>query len=200
MKLKEFKRVMIKKIFTTNDVRVVAFNNKGNLINLLLHNWRKSGDLIRLKRGLYTFRDTEVDLALIAKSLHSPCYFSLEYVLNLNGIIPEAVFAYTLVTPGITKKYDTQYGTYIYHKIKKEAFTGFDRRTLMAEKEKAIVDYLYLNKATFVPKKSFWKESRINTENLDLSKVKKYVRLYNSKKLNILIGSLLDYAKPHKNY
>src|SRR3989338_11031226 len=147
MKLKEFKKKMRKKIFSTAEAHVVAFSDNPKLVNLQMHQWEKSGDVIRLKRGLYMFSDTQFDSASleIAKRLCEPCYFSLEYILSLDGIIPEMVFSYTFVTTKKTCRFRTDAGDFIFHKIKREAYTGFDPVYLEAEPEKALVDYFYLN-------------------------------------------------------
>src|SRR3989339_289298 len=99
MKLKEFRKAMIKKVFSTEEARVVCLRDKPAVLNLQLHQWKKNGDLIALKRGLYMFADAKVSAAEIARHLYFPCYFSLEYALSVFGILPEAVFEYTLVTP-----------------------------------------------------------------------------------------------------
>ena len=97
MKLKEFKKKMQKSIFSTAEAHVVAFSDDPKLINLQLHQWKKSGYVTQLKRGLYMFPDAKFDFGAleIAKRLCGPCYFSLEYILSLDGIIPEMVFSYT---------------------------------------------------------------------------------------------------------
>lgn len=202
MKLKEFRKKMRKDIFSTAEARIVCRNNDPATLNLQLHQWRRTGDMVRLKRGLYMFTDSKPDAAEIARNLCSPCCFSLEYILNMRGIMPEAVFAYTLVTPKITRRFETPAGTFIYHKIKREAFTGFDAETLMAEKEKALTDYFYLHRNEFAPNGNFWKESRLETAatHINANKLIRYANLFKSAKLNILINSFLNYAKSRETH
>lgn len=205
MKLKDFKKAVRKNVFSTAEAQLVAFKENPKQINLQLHQWEEKGELIRLKRGVYMFpeekRKAEAP-CVIARALCQPCYFSLEYVLSLHGILPEAVFTYTLVTPNTTKRFETPVGDFAYQKIKREAFTGFDPETLMADKEKALTDYFYLHTSTLKPNDDFWKESRleaISTE-IDFDKVFEYARLFGSKKLNFLLHSFQTYAKTHKSY
>jgi len=199
MKLKDFKKKMVKKVFTATEAHILGFTESPAIINLQLHQWKKSGDLIGLKRGLYMFSDYRPQKAAIAKELYSPCYFSLEYVLSLYGIIPEAVFAYTLVTPKTTRHFKTSEGVFSYRKIKREAFVGFDQETLMAEKEKALVDYFYMNSAKLQPNDVFWEESRLEAKatEINFKRVFMYAKLFSSKKLNILLTSFYNYAKSH---
>ncbi|MBI2638082.1 hypothetical protein HYW83_00640 [Candidatus Peregrinibacteria bacterium] len=200
MKLKDFRKWMKKAIFTTAEARIVCFTDKPSVLNLQLHQWTKSGDLISLKRGLFMFSDKHATKTEIAKQLYYPCYFSLEYVLNLHGIMPEAVFEYTLVTTKTTRRFETPAGVFAYRKIKREAFAGFDSETLMAEKEKALADYFYLRGDSFKAEDDFWKESRLEATatNMDFKKVFRYAKLFKSKKLEFLLHSFFAYAKSHQ--
>lgn len=195
MKFKEFRKKMEKGIFTTAEAHIVAFANNPKLINLQLHQWKKNADIIQLKRGLFMFADVSANPAQIAKSLYAPCYFSLEYVLSLHNIIPEAVFSYTLVTTKKTHQFKTPVGHFIYHTIKKPAFTGFNIQTLLAEPEKALVDYFYLNSSRLKTNNIFWQESRLNGAELNFKKVFQYAKLYKSKKLITLLTDFQNYAK-----
>lgn len=199
MKLKDFRKKMKKDIFTTAEAGLVAFQENPRIINLQLHQWSKSGELVRLKRGLFMFAEVKPSTVEIARSLYEPCYFSLEYALGMYGIIPEAVFTYTLVTPKLTRRFNTPLGIFHYQTIKKEAFTGFHPKTLIAEKEKALTDYLYLNSSHMEPSDAFWKESRIEVKEtgVNFKKALAFAKLFKTKKLLILLNSLRSYAKSH---
>lgn len=197
MNLKNFRAKMKKSVFSTVEAHIVAFRTNPKLVNLQLYQWARSKDLIALKRGVYMFADAKPTIAEIANALYYPCYFSLEYILNLNGIIPEAVFSYTFVTPKATRTFKTPLGTFIYQKIKKEAFTGFDPKTLIAKREKALTDYFYLKSSKLIPSDDFWEESRLNGAKLDFKKVHRFAKLYRSKKLIALLNSFQRYAKTH---
>lgn len=188
---------MQKGIFSTTEAQVVAFMDDPKMINLQLYQWKKSADLMRLKRGLFMFSDFKPNAAELAKSLYSPCYFSLEYILSLHNILPEAVFSYTLVTTKKTCRFNTPLGQFIYHHIKKAAFIGFDAETLMADREKALVDYFYLNTSRLKADPVFWQESRLNGAELNFKKVFHYAKLFQSKKLITLLTDFQHYAKTH---
>ena len=171
----------------------------GHRCNLQLHQWKKAGDIISLKRGVYAFADTKPSAMGIAEALYFPCYFSLDYVLNCYGIMPEVVFAYTLVTPKTTRLFKTPFGVFSFRTIKREAFTGFNSNTLMADKEKALVDYFYLNSVHLQPENSFWEASRLEAQisGVDFKEVYRYAQLFKSDRLIYLLKHFEDYAKSY---
>ncbi len=193
---------MEKDVFSTQEAHIVAFQEDPNLINLQLHQWESKGDVVRLKRGLYAFAETKPKEAEIAKALYWPCYFSLEYVLSLYSVIPESVFTYTLVTPKSTRSFETPFGRFTFQSLKKEAFTGFDSDTLVAYKEKALVDYFYLNSFRLKPDPLFWRESRLEAKatNINFNKVFQYAKLFHSKKLSILLKDFQNFTLSQKIY
>jgi hypothetical protein len=143
------------------------------------------------------FSDHSPTPSEIAENLYAPCYFSLEYVLSLNNIIPEAVFSYTLITLKTTRQFKTPVGHFIYHSIQKNAFTGFDSKTLLADPEKAPVDYFDLNGSRLKEGNLFGKESRLSGAELNCKKVCRYAKLFKSKKLIDLLIDFQVYAKTH---
>lgn len=199
MIFREFKKRMKKQLFTLEEACIVAFKTPPSTLKLQLHQWKKRGEIIPLKRGLYMFVDGNAGIAEIANAIFHPSYISLEYALNFYGLLPDIPFAVTLVTTKTTRRFKTPYGQFVYQKIPAHAFNGFDPKTLMAEREKAIVDYLYLNQHRMVPKEQFWDEMR--WQNLDEIKFKRaggLARCFNSKKLIVLLESLRSYAKTHQ--
>lgn len=116
----------------------------------------KRGEIIRLKRGLFafsgTYRRAPVSTYYLANILRGPSYVSLESALSFYNLIPEAVYAMTSVTYLRTSSYKTPLGFFSYRLIPKKAFpygvTVHEQGTvkfLIASKEKALVDKLYLD-------------------------------------------------------
>jgi predicted transcriptional regulator of viral defense system len=200
MKFKEFKKKMKKNIFSKTEAQLVAFETSPEVLKLQLHQWVKSGDLIALKKGLYVYSDVQINKVEIAKYLYFPSYISLEYALSIYGIIPDVPFSMTMITTKTSRTFDTVFGQFIYHKIKGEAFFGFDTVTLIAEREKALVDYFYFNTKYFVPNFTFWEEQRFqNLNEVDFSKAYSFLEKFNVKKLTVLLRSLEEYAATIKN-
>ncbi len=85
-----------------------------------------SGDLIRLKKGFYTFaqpyRSQPLDMIAIANGLYAPSYISFEYALSYYGMIPERVFQITSATSKNNKLFDTAVGRFSYKKIPLSAY------------------------------------------------------------------------------
>lgn len=149
-----------------------------------------AGLLLRLKKGLYTLRTDLPSEEEIANKLWQPSYLSFEYALAYYNILPEMTYIITSATTKTTRIFALDYQTFGYYTIKKEAYTGYvlqrtERKSfLIAEPEKALVDYLY-----FVSIGKRPENDRLNTSNLDKGKILKYVQLYDRPRLELLIPS-----------
>ena len=142
------------------------------------------------------FADRPTSKVEIARALYSPAYVSLEWALHEHGLIPDVVFAVTLVSPRGKRRFVTPAGEFIYHKIKQKLFCGFDPDSLLATPEKALVDYFYLFSGRLTPEPTFWDQMRWqNLERLDFKKVKAFSILTGVDKVLELAGSLERYAK-----
>lgn len=136
-------------IFSRNDLESAGFNVYDYQLGL----WVKKGYLIRLKNGLYAFRRDQDKLRgeEIAFLLCQPSYLSLESALACYGFIPEIVYAFTSVTSRVTRTFQNACGRYIYRHVKSELLWGYKAiktdfgQYLLAEPEKALLDYFYLN-------------------------------------------------------
>ncbi len=117
--------------------------------------WRRKGYLHALKRGLYVlderYRRAPVSSEFVANYLVTPSYLSLEYALSRYGILPEAARAFTSVTTKSTRRFSNVLGTFTYRTLRRDLFFGFQPvrgdgpEHLLAEPEKALLDYLHLN-------------------------------------------------------
>ena len=116
----------------------------------------KSGDLIRVKKGLYVLgrhlSSEPYTLEVLANLIYGPSYTSLEYALAFYGMIPEHVKLITSVTCQRDKYFDTPVGrfSYRYLNIKKYPVGVVPVRYqngqsfLMATPEKALADKVVL--------------------------------------------------------
>jgi len=108
-----------------------------------------------LARGWYVFADVQVDLPLlfdVGCQAYSPAYVSLESALSWYELVPETVHAITLVGTRTTRTSATDAATFVWRTVKPCRWFGYrvveygrGRRFLIAEAEKAILDYLYLH-------------------------------------------------------
>jgi hypothetical protein len=120
-----------------------------------LAEWNRKGAVRMLVRGWYVFADTQVDLPLlfdVGCEAYAPAYVSLEAALSWYELIPETIHAITLVGTRKTRTSVSDAATFVWRTVKPLRWFGYraveygrGRRFLVAEAEKAILDYLYLH-------------------------------------------------------
>lgn len=111
----------------------------------------RQGLFTRLKKGLYRLATDYVSEWLIANKLYAPSYLSFETALSYWNLIPEVVYTVTSATTKPTRSFSVAGKmAFDYYCIKKQAYTGYslirdnnNSSFLMADKEKALTDYLY---------------------------------------------------------
>ncbi len=185
-------------IFSKNDIMLVG----GKLYDYQLTRWVKKGYLLKLKNGIYAFeKDFErIKGEEVAAALYQPSYLSLESALSFYGFIPEMVYAHVSVTGKINRTFDNKFGHFIYRHLKSELFWGYREvrtdtgRYLIAEPEKAVLDYLYLNLSKINSDSDFenlrFNEDRFS-ETLNREKFLQYLQAFRIKKLNKWAGRCL---------
>jgi hypothetical protein len=177
-------------IFSKNDIVLAG----GKIYDYQLTRWVKKGYLLKIKNGIYIFkRDYEkIKGEEIATALYQPSYLSLESALSAYGFIPEIVYSYVSVTGKTNRTFDNKFGHFIYRHLKTELFWGYrEVRTssgwyLIAEPEKAILDYLYLNLSKINSESDFenlrFNEDRL-CETLNRGKFLRYLQAFEIKKM-----------------
>ncbi|GFP18583.1 hypothetical protein HKBW3S03_00088 [Candidatus Hakubella thermalkaliphila] len=146
----------------------------------------------KLRNGLYALTSNLPSELLIANKLYQPSYISLEYALSYHHLIPETVYTITSATTKPTREFEALDKIYHYYKIKREAFLGYEPKkidgvtVLIAEPEKALVDYLY-----FVSLKKKALNERLTTKNLNRRKVLEYAEAFKREGLLRLMEKIL---------
>lgn len=177
-------------LFTPQDFSRF-FGSSSTRTKYFLETYTKRGLFVRLKQGLYGLRRHLPREEEIANLLYRPSYISFEYALARHNIMPEMVYTITSATTKPTRTFTVGEKTFAYFKIKRVAYTGYapvklgNRTVLLAEPEKALVDYLYF---VALGRKSL--SDRLNISNLDRKKITKYARLYGHPRLMSLIATL----------
>ncbi|MDD3292714.1 MAG: hypothetical protein PHI45_02915 [Candidatus Pacebacteria bacterium] len=190
MKYQEFEKQINKPFFTRKDILL----NDLKVYNHQLSNWVKKGYLQRVKKGFYVFSNKKQSLTPkeISFHLYGPSYISLESALSYYGAIPEIVYSVTCITTKANRKFSNVFGNFIYRNIRPNLFWGYNvletenSKYLLASKEKALLDFLYLNRVD----DNGFEELRINGDflkSIDKEKIKAYLKEYNSKKLEKLV-------------
>ena len=182
---REFKSKQIT-LFTTRDfAQVSGLSLKSSWANL--GRYTKKELIKSPKRGFYYFVDNPPNEYLMANKLYYPSYISFETALAYYSVIPEVVYSITSATTKATRRFDSEGKTFKYLKIKLKAYTGYFKEDdyLIADPEKALVDYLY-----FVALGRKQKNDRLKLDMLTMDKVKEYADLFNNDWLNKLITKI----------
>jgi predicted transcriptional regulator of viral defense system len=134
---------------------------------LLVKRAVESGEVIRLKPGLYClareFRRQEPHPFTIAGMLYPPSYVSLETALSYHGLIPEAVYQVASVSNRRTQRFQTPFGSFVYLRVPSRPLmagvisTEVQKKTwaYIATPLRAIADLIYIRKID-------WKTHRIS--------------------------------------
>ncbi len=160
------------------------------------------GLFVKLRNNFYTLKDSNPSRYLIANKMYQPSYISLNSALSHYSIIPEVVYAITSITTKISREYATPKGNFIYQRIKKKAFTGYDLRlvdkdkVLIATPEKALADYLY-----FVDLKHVSLNDRLELKHIKKSELIAFVKLFERGSMLKLVNDIyVEYKKPREIY
>lgn len=147
-----------------------------------------AGLFLRLRKGLYALKTDLPAEEEIANALYRPSYLSFEYALSHYGILPEMTYQITSATTKSTRVFNLNDSQYVYYTLKKDAYQGYsliktgEKSFLMADKEKALADYLYFESMGKKPH-----NDRFNLKKINRKKLLEYARLFERKSLMRLI-------------
>lgn len=199
MKYQDFYKTIKKSYFSRLDIDILGLN----VYNCQISLWAKKGYIERIRRGLYVFSDRKDEALLEEMSflIYEPSYISLEFALSHYGFIPEMVYSITAVTPKTTRKFSNRFGNFIYRKISPSLFFGYqvmetkNGKYLLAEPEKALLDYFYLNSKNINSKEDI-EGLRLNCEivknTIDRKKLEFYLKKFDSKKMQKILKIILN--------
>ena len=181
-------------IFSVDHIRLLFpdFNTDN-----LLH-WQKKGYIYKLKNKWYCFKEftaiTDYHY-LVANTIYAPSYISHQEALLFYGLIPEHIVDSTSITTKKTASFNCLNRTYKYYSICPKYFFGYNlkeilingisRNFLIADKEKAILDFLYIY--DFYKSEQDIAEIRFNEvvleEEVDWKKMEGYLERFHNKAL-----------------
>lgn len=192
MKYQDLRKIIRAPYFSVSDPLLA----EKTIYNYQFSLWSKNGFLMRLKNGRYLFTQDRARVKgdEVASFLYGPSYLSLETALAWYGFIPEMVYAYVSVTSRINRRFTNELGTFIYRHIKPQLFWGYAEiqteygHILIAEPEKALLDYLYMNLRRIRTDSDF-ENVRLNMdavkEKIDVQKYLKYLSAFDIKKMKV---------------
>lgn len=130
MKTIEIKNSLPLSVFSHEMLYALLEKSVSN-VNDKISNLVKSGELVRLKKGFYTFSKPyltkPIDLISVANTLYTPSYVSFDYALSYYGMIPERVSEITSATSKNEKLFETPIGRFSYKKVPLKAYSlGID--------------------------------------------------------------------------
>lgn len=153
-----------------------------NRINML----SRAGWFRRLKRGAYLIIDSltsrsqiDVSLLSIANALMKNSYVSCAHALNYYQFFDQYSATVVSITAVENKKYLLDGYIFKYSKVKQNMYFGFTekiidgKKVLLAEAEKALIDYLYLDKS-FSSASLVFEKLKEHHRELDLKKIQEY--------------------------
>jgi len=189
-------------IFSLSDLRKI----ESGFDRRRLVEWQKKGYIKKIIRNFYVFSDQSISepaLFVIANSIYSPSYISFEMALTHYQLIPESVYGVTSATSKKTTVFGTRLGDFIYRSIKPELFFGYtaipfqNQRYLMAEPEKALLDFFYLNPT--VLNNDDFVGLRINQDEfsakINQQKLEKYLAVFDSLTLKKRVLKFMEFIR-----
>lgn len=101
----------------------------------------------KLIKGKYYFLLNATNDFTIANYLYQPSYISLESALSFYGIITGFSYRITSISTKKSRAFDIDQKEFQYSQIASHLFWGYEKKEnfLIAEKEKALLDYLYFS-------------------------------------------------------
>lgn len=186
-------------VFSKQDLKLLGVKVFAYQLSL----WQKQGYIIKVKNGIYVFADCleKVSPEDIASLLYSPSYISLEKALSIYGLIPEMVYSITCITPKATRRFKNKFGGFIYRHIKPSLFFGYRQikgkniSYLLAEPEKALLDFIYLNTSK-IKNKHDLEGLRLNWKVLagliSRDKLKQYLKLFKNQAMGKIVQMIME--------
>lgn len=137
-----------KTVFSFKDIALL-WGDSGNAARVRVNYYFKNGDLYRIRHGLYA-KDKNYDKFELATRIFTPAYVSFESVLGQAGITFQ-YYGQIFVASYLTREITVDSQTYSFRKIKDIVLTnkaGIENKGeyLMASKERAFLDTIYINK------------------------------------------------------
>jgi predicted transcriptional regulator of viral defense system len=164
-----------KTVFLVEDLAKIFDIKNRSYLRLYLSRMTKRGDLLRIKRGIYTYSKDYNRLEL-ANKLKRPSYVSMERILFDNEIIFQDYS--NSITSISTNSYREKVGIteYTYLKIKDEIFVNpagvlTANNARIASSERAICDMIYFAKNFHFD----------NLDNVDKAKLLEISKLYTNR-------------------
>lgn len=190
-------------VFSIADIK--KWDNKFDLRRLV--EWQQKGYINKIINRWYVFSKShqQEDLLIASNRIYAPSYVSLELALSHYHLIPEGVFSITAVTSLKTHHFNTSAGAFSYKHVKPSLLFGYRLIEYdglfyrLAEPEKAILDYLYLNSS--LNTRQDMEGLRLNLHEfkkvVDIERLWNYLSLFENKSLATRVKLVTEKFAPH---
>ncbi|MFH1838360.1 MAG: hypothetical protein ABH808_02610 [Candidatus Kuenenbacteria bacterium] len=197
----------IGKIASTKDLMKIftkeySQSSAHNRIQMLA----RAGWFLRIKKGFYIIIEnlssrsiSDISLLTISQALNKNSYISLDVALNYYGMFDQYAKNITAINLKISKNYKFQNNNFKFVKINKKYYFGFTQVRVdgkiinIATKEKALLDYLYLDNSFYSANLVFEKLKEYKND-IDFNRLQEYVLKFGIS-IQRKIGLLLDELK-----
>jgi len=173
-----FKKYAQIKVFHVNHLKLLS-GLSDHTLRIALGRLNNKKIIARICRGFYANPFNLPSLEEISGQIYPPNYISLESALSSYNILSQIPQTLTCVTTRLPRAFKTSFGIIEFRQIKNPYFWGFINKNgySLAEKEKALLDYIYLN-----TKNKQLGPPALNTEEINKSKFFRYARQMNLEK------------------
>lgn len=161
------------------------YNLKAGTVDAYISRSLARKELIQLKKGVYItadyFNKNKGDISYafyLANALRQPSYVSLWTALQYYNLATEAIHSVISVTPKVTRNYQNKAGSFAYHSIKKNLFSGFSLVKgnfdfFIATPSKALFDLVYFKTSQLRGVNSRQIELLVNDLRIDIDEMDK---------------------------
>ena len=134
-------------LFSLSDFERLFNIKNNNTLYKKIARLEKKRLIKKLIKGKYYFLLNATNDFKIANYLYQPSYISLESALSFYGIITGFSYKITSISTKKSRAFDIDQKEFQYSQINQNLFWGYEKKEnfLIAEKEKALLDYLYFH-------------------------------------------------------
>ena len=175
-------------VFSFKDIVLLWGDASTHAARVRINYYIKNNDIYRIRQGLYA-KDKNYEKLELATRIFTPSYVSFETALGQAGITFQH-YSQIFVASYLTRELTIDKQIYSFRKIKDTVLTnkaGVENmgEYLMASKERAFLDVIYINKDYHFD----------NLSPLDWDKVFEILPIYNNKRMAIKIKEFHNHFK-----
>ena len=180
-----------KTIFSFKDILLASREENPALLRRRINYYIKKGELYPIRRGLYA-KDKNYNKFELGTRIFTPAYVSFETVLGQSGVTFQ-YYSQIFVASYLTRDIKCNGQTYSFRKIKDTVLTNKaglknEGEYLIASKERAFLDTIYINKDYHFD----------NLSPLNWDKVFEILPIYNNKRMTRKVKEFFKHFKSNQ--